>query len=252
MSNTFKWIPFQSVAPIVLLNDAYPDYPFFSGSGFFVEFSPYDSIFFVTARHCIFNEDNSLKGDIQISWHTSQNLSEPVPFSKCMIAKTKNSSGFFEDICVFVVGSIASEKAQFLKNRSLKIQHQENVDLLLQHIEHAKENLRIVGFPSCSKEIDYDSQKSWATPRGIYGKIVVGSLRDDEYEMSDLNWRGGELDGFSGSPVLALCRDLSGNVVAVPVGIVVRGSSKKFTAININVVTNLIASWLRGEAIDLS
>jgi uncharacterized protein YcgL (UPF0745 family) len=45
MSNTSQYIPYESVAPIMLENPLYPEYPFFSGTGFFLQFPPYDDIF---------------------------------------------------------------------------------------------------------------------------------------------------------------------------------------------------------------
>lgn len=236
----------------MLKSDECPEFPFYSGTGFFVVFPPYEWVFFVTARHCIFSSDDKQMGHLQIPWRNSEGCKEAVYFSDCLTAKTRYSGELFEDVCVFVVGDMPQEELLHLSKRALRLQHQDNVDIILREIDRRRENLRIVGFPGCSKEINYDAQRAIATPRGIYGKIMPNSLKRDEYEVHDLNWTDGELNGFSGSPVLSLHPTLSDDVTPVVVGVVVRGSSRRFAAVNINVATSLIAAWIvTGQSITI-
>jgi hypothetical protein len=249
-SNTSKWIPHEAIASIVIVDEDYRDWPYLSGTGFFVVFEPYPSIFFVTARHCVLHDDGRPKGIIQVPWKNSVDCREAVPFIDCLAAKTQFSGDHFEDICVFVVGNFAPERLAHLRGRALKLQHQDNVDAILSLVDRERENLRTIGFPGCSKAIDYDEYVNTATPRGTYGKIIPGTLSGDEFSIGELNWRGDDITGFSGSPVLSLHPTPSGDVVPVVVGVLVRGSATRFTAININVATNVIASWISGDTID--
>ncbi len=243
-SNTSKWMPFEAIASIILIYPDYPEWPRLSGTGFFVVFEPYKSVFFVTARHCILHDDSRPMGLIQVPWKNSVECREAVPFMECLEAKTLFSGEYFEDICVLVVGDLAPERLAHLRERALKLQHQDNVDEILSLVDTGRKNLRTIGFPGCSKAIDYDEHVNTATPRGTYGKIIPGTLKGDEFSVSELNWQQDDITGFSGSPVLSLHPTSLGDVVPVVVGVLVRGSATQFTAVNINVATSLIAGWI--------
>lgn len=247
MANTSQWMPYESVAPILLQNNEFPEHPFLSGTGFFVVFPPYDYVFFVTARHCLLDNTGEQLGELKIPWKSSEGCEEAIRFSYRLTGATDVSGEFEEDICVFVVGDMSREKMLHIASKSIKLQNQDNVDLILDYINAHRENLRIVGFPGCSKEIIYEDRKLVATPRGIYGKMTSDSLKRDGYEVSELNWKEGGLSGFSGSPVLSLHATPSGAVVPIVVGVVVTGSPEKFRAVNINVATSLIAFWIASK-----
>jgi hypothetical protein len=248
MGNTSDYIPVEAVVPIVLKHKECKEYPFLSGTGFFVMFPPYPDVFFVTARHCVFDDNGTPLGSLQIPWSNSEGCREAIPFSCCLSGKTGDSGKYFEDVAVFVVDEMPKDRKSHLRERALMLKNQDDVNSLISYVNASRENLRIVGFPGCSKYIDFDSERLVAAPRGIFGKITQGSLKQDRYEVSELNWTGGEINGFSGSPVLSLNPTSSGGVARIPVGVVVNGSSKKFHAVNINVVTDLIAGWIAHKA----
>lgn len=240
MDSTRQWIPFDAVVPIILKNDEYPEFPHLSGTGFIVIFPPYDYVFLVTARHCVVkDEDNSWKGmpfiPVEDQW---------IPLTSCITAKEEKEQEFFEDVAIFPVVDIPEKKELArLYKRAIKLIHQDNVNTILNFINRRGENLRIAGFPHCSKGINYDGGVFEYTPRGTYGKITQLPAEGHIYELGELNWNEGELFGFSGSPVLSLHPSYSG-VTSCVVGVVLHGSSKKIRAININVVTDIISCWI--------
>jgi len=244
MNNTSKWIPYKSVAPIVLKNNDFPDHPFFSGTGFFVKFPPFPYIFFVTARHCVFDNKETCLGRLQIPWKNSVECKEPIIFEECINAKTETSGGFFEDIAVFVIGDMLECKIQHLDSRALNLECQETVMNTIHYIRNKRENVRIVGYPGVSKCIDYNKREMAVQARGCFGTITPQPFTTERFEVSNLNWKGSDFDGFSGSPVLSLCPNSSGGVTPVVLGVVSTGSSKKFSAVNINAITDLIACWI--------
>ncbi|MBB2170330.1 hypothetical protein HLH36_18615 [Gluconacetobacter aggeris] len=248
-NNTRKWIPFESVVPIIMISDHAPEYPFFSGTGFFVIFPPYEHVFLVTARHCVLNDDGTSKGRLLIPWKESEHCREIIRFSGILTAVTTYSRGFHEDICVLIVSDTSPERLEHLRNRALTLQCQDNVDSILEFVGAQDENLRIVGYPGCSKTFDYDTRMAKVEARGTYGKILPGTLKNDQFDVGGLNWKDGELGGFSGSPVISLHPTSGGGVARIVVGVVSLGSSTKFTAININVVTNLISILIRDKYI---
>lgn len=248
MSNTSRWIPYDAVGLIAIRNERFPDYPHLSGTGFLVVFPPYQHLFLVTARHCVFcDRTNELSGAVEI--YIS---GERIPVSEHLTGQTTESAEFFQDIAVFVIGKSPHDIIDRLGEKAIELKHQDDVDSILGFTYENRENLRIVGFPGCSKKFDYDSNLVTAAARGAYGKISQWSKKNEIFEVDGLNWKEGELNGFSGSPVLALLPNSTGGVTPIPVGVVVTGSSNGLRAINMNVATNFIACWIaHKEGIDI-
>lgn len=249
--NTAQFIPFECVSAIMLEDPNHPDYPFFSGTGFFVKFPPYQDIFFVTARHCIKNNHNSdFLNILQIPIDSDKFRNQSVPFSSCLETRyvTDENEGDREDVIVFVVSdTISSEIRNILLDRALSLQHQDDVDSIIINTILQKGKIRTVGFPDISKNIDYDANQSVVQPRGFHADLIEKGELENRYKIDNLNWKEGSLNGFSGSPILALCKNhkikydnLEVDVVAIPIGIFV--TSKYF--ISINVVTDLIGEYL--------
>ena len=239
MANTSKYIPFDIVAPIILENTEYPEYPFFSGTGFFVYFPPYEDIYFVTAKHCMLNNDDTKKGEIKIPYVQGNHLA--IQFSECFLTKEHEDEVEFEDVIVLKVSDSDSKNHELLKRRSIRLQHQNYVNSIITNTIKCKENIRLVGFPSVSKELDYDKKQAVAQPRGFYGKISDESTLIHRYKINNLSWVEENLDGYSGSPILSLQASLnSSEVTPVVVGVLLTGTPSCAEFISINVVTNLI------------
>jgi len=246
MSNTSEHIPFESVAPIILQNNTYPDYPFvrFSGTGFFLQFLPYEEIYFVTARHCMLDDDGKVSERIRVQYEND----EEIVFSEYLTTSYIDNEDEIEDVFVFVVKELDSDKIESLKERSLKLNHQDNIQFIINNIINTKENIRTVGFPSVSKEINEmnDSKQIAVTqPRGFYGKIINDTNIRNRYKINQISWKEGGLGGFSGSPILSLYPDEKGKVIPVVLGVLLTGSSSAAQFISINVVTDLIASYIK-------
>ena len=80
----------------------------------------------------------------------------------------------FEDLIVFVVDkNISKEKKLLLKTRALRLEHQDNIDKILKNLCNIEGNIRTVGFPQVSKEIDFDTKQARIQPRGFYGKKMI-------------------------------------------------------------------------------
>lgn len=148
-----------------------------------------------------------------------------------------------------------------IKDRAMRLQHQDDLDNNIRfHIKN-KVQLRAFGFPtSCDHSttlIDYNSDvdKLIGAPRSTYGIVKESSiLGDNHYELSEINWNSGVLDGFSGAPIIGFLPNfhikngqIIDDLIAVPFGVTLTGtdSSKKMTFISINVVTDLIAQTIR-------
>lgn len=253
--NTSQYIPYESVSAIILksldssLGDIYNK--FLSGTGFFVKFPPYLDVFFVTARHCVIRSDGDFTSNLLIPIDYNKYKYQLVPFSTYLEASdsVEMNEDNLEDILVFVVGDdISDDIREVLLSRALSLlPHQENVDYLINSIIQQKGKIRTVGFPDVSTNIDYENNQATLQPRGFHADLI-GKGELDRYKIDNLNWKECGLNGFSGSPILALCpkatrmidnKIKADDVIAIPIGVFV--TSQYF--ISINVVTNLIAEY---------
>lgn len=250
--NTSQYIPYESVSAIMLksldasLGGAYDK--FLSGTGFFVKFPPYLDVFFVTARHCVIRSDGNFTSNLLIPVDYHKHKHQLIPFSTYLEGNDsfEMNENNFEDILVFVVGDdISDEIRKVLLSRALSLTHQENVDDIINSIIQQKGKIRTVGFPDVSTNIDYENNQATIQPRGFHADLI-GKGELDRYKIDNLNWKECGLNGFSGSPILALCpqakmidNNIKVDVIAIPIGVFV--TSQYF--ISINVVTNLIAEY---------
>jgi hypothetical protein len=155
-----------------------------------------------------------------------------------------------ENIIVYVVDKDIKdikEQQEILKTRSLRLIHQESVEILLNRALELKEKgkLRTIGYPSTSKHIDYETKQAILQPRGFNGNVVSRSKDGNWYTIKNTNWKDGETSGFSGSPVLEFIPRMNGDIEAVAVGVLLNGSERVVRFLSINIVTNLIASYLK-------
>jgi len=246
--NTSQYLPIDSISYNLLINKEHPEYPFFSGTGFFVYFPPFDDIFYITAKHC-FNkieedEIDSLRLPYELN-DTSKHTDNAISFLEIITGQDKEDNEL-EDIIIFVVDrDIEQVKIDILKKRSLRLQHQDDIETMIETMCLNNENIRVIGFPKISKEMDYDNKKAIVQPRGYYGKIKNNSKFKYRYGFEKANWKDIDYSGFSGSPILSLNKSFpSGDVIAIPIGILLTATPTRGEFLSINFATNLIAKYL--------
>lgn len=245
--NTSTYIPEDCVAPILIKDEAHAMYPFFSGTGFFARFHPYESIFFITGKHCTLKPDGSTRGQLQIKYSTSPKCDRAVQFKEYMLTQISSDDDEYEDLIIYVIDELPMELKEEVTNRALRLPDQSIAELLHNNLLSLKGKVRTIGFPSVSKEIDYESNHATVQPRGIVGRVVSCSSDKRWFSVDSLNWTDGVIDGFSGSPVLELV-PAKGGVLALPIGILLTGSKSLFRFLSINVATDLIAAYLTKSA----
>jgi hypothetical protein len=124
--------PWSSVSRILLRNSEYPAYPGLRGTGFFCRIpADPDSIFFVTARHCI---ANGLELELDASYiintvgvpfcsdHSSEHDDGDVKFEALgqVWHGSHEKPGNYEDVLVFrASGEITSQQKKSLFSRAL-------------------------------------------------------------------------------------------------------------------------------------
>lgn len=224
-------------------SEEYPEYPFFSGTGFYAFFPPRDEIYLITARHCIYDGCGDLKGKIKVSLRMDGVCKDAVVFDAILETKYLDDQTDFEDVAVLVVGDMPVKDKALLISRALQLPHQEDADHIIELIQSINGNIRTVGFPGVSKEINYERGAAKIRPRGFYGKIEKKAGCKNWFKFKPENWADGEFSGFSGSPMLELMPTPDGRVLPIPIGIIV--TEANFIAIN--VATDLIAEYIKSE-----
>jgi len=250
-----EYIPYQSISFNLLVNEDFKEYPFLSGTGFFVHFPPYDYIFYITAKHCftdMSNSDIDILETLKLPYELNDNTkptNQAIQFSEILFGQDKNDDEY-EDIVVFVVDNnkISKEKVDLLKKRALKLSHQDVIKYILKTLCKNNENIRTVGFPTNSKKLDYDTNLLTIEARGYYGKIKDNSSFRERYGFEEASWKDNAYNGFSGSPVLALIPNGKGyDVDVVVIGILLTATSNRGEFLSINFATNLIANYINAN-----
>ena len=225
------------------------DILFLVGQAFLFNFPQFeDDIFFVTARHCLKSDyTDEFLGTLKIPYKGSADGgSAAIKFECFLETKYRDSDDQnMEDIIVGVIERTTPENYKTLRERALRILNQDSVDYILEKTIKFNGNFRTLGFPSVSKEIIYNDENtpisSVSQSRGFYGKFKRYDVFDNWYEMNNISWKDGGIDGFSGSPIIELIPKYLGSPELEPIPLGVLVTEKHF--ISINTVTNTIANY---------
>ena len=186
-----------------------------------------------------------------------ENLEETIIFSEYLKTKYTEKDDDYEDLMIFIVDkNISKEKANILKQRALRLYHQDDINDILKNLCDIRGNIRSVGFPKSSKEMDYDKKQAKIQARGFYGKIAKKENDKYRYKFEEPSWKESEFNGFSGSPILEILPVYNPDtnelkVQSIPIGILLSATKSKGEFISINVATNLIAQYLKEKGINV-
>lgn len=245
MNNTSQFIPFNSISFNILMDIEQREYPFYSGTGFFAYIEPYEEIFYVTAKHCFKDDifEKLINEKIKLQIFIEEQSNKLVQFDYVFGAFDPENNDDFDILIFSVSKNLEKDKISLLRNRALKLIHQDDVDTIINSILLNNENIRTVGFPQISKEFDYDKKESKVQPRGFFAKINKKNNDKNVYYFENTNWQD-RYEGFSGSPILALNPTIAGKVQAIVLGIILTATKTKGTFLSINIITDTILQYL--------
>lgn len=258
ISFVHKEYPADCISPNLMSIEGIEEFPGFGGTGFFARRE--DIVFYITARHCLSKLHNVDIARLAARLHIPYSLTgstltttDYVQFGEVISLKHDSDDipGSFVDVVVLTINRIAMPSLyDKLRARSVKLppsgQWLEN----FVHHPVAKDDYEsgkgilftAIGFPKdgTASKIEYpDGQPvEIVTQSAKFSGYLGRGSGPDRYMLNDVSWQG-DLNGFSGSPVIVGFRngDEGGYALA---GMIVSGGAQKAQFIKISLITEAL------------
>ena len=250
--------PADCVSPNLMTIDGIEDFPGFGGTGFFARRG--EKVFYVTARHCLTKQQDSDIASAAARLHLPYTLTGSTRTSDDYVQldevislkhESDNIPGKFVDVVIMTIHRPADASLyQQLLARAVKLPPSGRwLDNFVEHptVKADFDNgkgipFTAVGYPfeGTASKIEY--------PEGQPVEIVTQSAKmagllgkgtgPDRYMLNDVSWDG-DLNGFSGSPVILGFKNKDGHNYVLA-GMLVSAGPKKAQFIRISVVTEAL------------
>ena len=220
----------------LLENKECEEFPGIYGTGFFIK--TIKNIYYITARHCLFNSTADQNSDIPklmiyVNTNTGTNFEKEeflVSFSEYIMEKEIGDYDA-EDFIIFVVDKEKNEQDyEVIAKRAFDISFGLYIDMdsLLNYLATEKKTVYIKGFPRTESTVCYDSKIIRLGLCEFTGE-VVSSPCVNYYEIGNMNWKDKEkgFNGFSGSPVYASPRFSNSEPITILLGMLISGTMHK-------------------------
>ena len=233
----------------LLENKECEEFPGIYGTGFFIK--TIKNIYYITARHCLFNGTANQNSDIPklmipVNTNTGTNFEkeEFLVFFSEYIMEEEIEDYDAEDFIIFVVDKEKNEQDyEVIEKRAFDVSLglQIDMDRVLNYLVTEKKTVHIKGFPSTESDFCYDSKIIRLGLCEFTGE-VVGSPYDNYYEIENMNWEDKEkgFKGFSGSPVYASIGFLNLEPRPTLLGMLITGTSHKCRFLGITHIFDFI------------
>ncbi|MGE8412260.1 MAG: hypothetical protein ACN6QY_07830 [Pseudomonas sp.] len=154
--------------------------------------------------------------------------------------RSENKPGIYEDILVYVVEpGLTPQQEEILRYRALTVKEPTWYKEFFEQAEQ-KTRLRVIGYPKDSTtETEIVDGKAHTQRRFLWGYFSSEAHYQDRKTIEKLNWKGTELVGFSGSPVLVQTKRYLG-IESIPVGVVLTGNSQRLEFLEMGRVAEII------------
>jgi|GEM_PF-4885189 len=240
MTRCGDWLPYKSVFPIGIINQECPEWPAFTGCGFFVRFPPYDHIFFVTAKHCVMGNDEKLMGGIAILLHGDFGNYKTIHITNYFLGKTFESEKFYEDILISNIDVADESLRSYIEAVSLDVANQEFIDCMFSSYDKAAVLVHALGFPDCLRS-EYDPNAIEFTSASVSGKVNKLHYKGEGIEVQWFNDNYyKKLSGFSGGAAFFEIKVSQFKSAPVLCGVFILETR----LVSMRVVADLIGEWI--------
>jgi|GEM_PF-2512490 len=258
ISFTHDEYPADCISPNLMSIDGIEEYPGIGGTGFFAKRG--DEVFYVTARHCLTKQQDidvaSWAARLHIPYtltDATRSTTDYVAFAEVLSLKHDSDDipGRFVDVLVLTIRRPDTPGLyEKLLKRAVKLPPSGKwLDAFVQHpiakddVEAGKGiRFTVMGYPKdgTATSIEYpDGQPvEIVTQAAKFSGHLGTGTGPDRYMLNDVSWPG-DLNGFSGSPVIVGFRDDAGNKYALA-GMLVSGGAQKAQFIKISLITEAL------------
>ena len=258
ISFVHKKYPAECISPNLMSIEGFEEFPGFGGTGFFARRA--DDVFYITARHCLSKQQNvdiaRLAAGLHIPYsltNSTRTTTDYVQFGEVITLKHDSDDipGSFVDIVVLTINRPAMpSRYEKLSARSVKLPP--SGQWLENFVQHpiAKDDYEsgkgirftVMGYPKdgTASNIEYhDGQPvEIVTQAAKFSGYLGKGSGPDRYMLNDVSWQG-DLNGFSGSPVIVGFHNCDGENYALA-GMLVSGGAQKAQFIKISLITDAL------------
>jgi hypothetical protein len=254
--------PTDCVSPNLTSLEDLEAFPGFCGTGFFARRQ--DEVFYVTARHCLTKQTDADIAGLVARLHipytltsTTLTTNDYVQFDEVISLKHDSDDipGQFLDVLVLKIRrSNDASLYETLMTRAVKLPPDGQwLDKFVQHpsvnadFNNGKDILfTAIGYPKNGTASSIEYHEGQAVEILTQSAKINGQLGKgtgiDRYMLNDVSWKG-DLDGFSGSPVIVGFENENGHNYALA-GMLVSGGPRKAQFIRISLITEALKSKL--------
>lgn len=235
ISFSHRTYPTDCVSPNLISAEGIEEFPGFGGTGFFARRG--DDVFYVTARHCLSKQPDADIAGLAARLHipylltsSTQSTNDYVQFDEVISLKHDSDDipGQYVDVLVMTIHRpVDANLYEVLLERAVRLPPSGAwLDDFVQHptvkadFDSGKGiRFTVIGYPKegTSSKIDY--------PEGEPVEIVTQSAKfhgflgrgtgPDRYMLNDVSWDG-DLNGFSGSPIIVGFKNEDGTTTRWP------------------------------------
>jgi hypothetical protein len=250
--------PDACVSPNLLSVEGLDEFPGFGGTGFFARRG--DDVFYITARHCLTKQEEidiaSLAARLHIPYaltDSTRTTTDYVGFAEVLSLKhdSEEMPGRFVDVVVLTIRKPENKELhEKLLERAVKLPPSGQwLDSFVMHPVvkddfEAGKGIRFtaIGYPQqgTATKIEYPAGQpvEIVTQAAKFSGHLGKGTGPDRYMLNDVSWEG-DLNGFSGSPVIVGFRNQEGNNYALG-GMLVSGGAQKAQFIRISLITEAL------------
>lgn len=210
---------FLQLSKPIVFDTGFDEFPYSgAGSGFLSYFQ--NRLYFVTALHVVRGEDLD-----RLMIFLNNETEDSIPFEA-----TYQPSSLEGDYGDFIIMQVAMDKISMTTD---SLAHAIRFDNLSSNWKASPDDYQFVffGYPMEGRSVDYDAYKIIASQQLLIARLAGVGVSNHcfELEISDLNGVT-DLNGFSGSPVIAVPRNSMKHSSAEFCGMLIQGSASSYRA----------------------
>jgi hypothetical protein len=257
ISFTHPEYPIGCISPNLVTAEGLEQFPGFAGTGFLARRE--DSIYYITARHCLTKDHNADIAKFAARLHipyaldrATESTNDYLQFGEVRSLRHDSDDipGRFVDVIVLTVRDADPLLLELLLERAIRLPPRgEWLDRFVEHpvakgdFEAGKGiKVTVIGYPNVgtASKIEYPECQPIQihSQSAKFSGFLAKAEGPDRYKLTELDWHE-DLNGFSGSPVIVGFRQNGGSQYALA-GMLIAGGSHLAHFIRISLISHAL------------